>query len=56
VNLTVLTGLGSEVLWVDPLIDHCRARIDDAREFALAHRVVLIETRRGSGVDLEVRS
>jgi hypothetical protein len=48
----VLTGLGSEALYVDPLVEHYRPRMAGEREFALQHRVVLIET--GEGIPLDV--
>jgi len=47
VDLTLLTGLGGEESFVDPLLSAFRPRIAEARRFALAHRVVLIETAAG---------
>jgi hypothetical protein len=52
VDLTLLTGLGGETRYIDPLIEYFRPRITDAREFALAHRVVLVET--GAGIPLDI--
>ena len=54
VDLTVVTGLGSEALYIDPLIARYHARIDSAREFALAHRVVLVETAAGIPLDISL--
>ena len=54
VDLTVVTGLGSEALYIDPLIDHYHARIDGARAFALANRVVLVETAAGIPLDISL--
>ena len=54
VDLTVMTGLGSEALYIDPLIEHYQARIAGAREFALAHRVVLVETTAGIPLDISL--
>ena len=51
VDLTLLTGLGDEEQFVDPLLKEFTPRRPDAREFALRHRVLLIETRQGVGVD-----
>ena len=48
----MLTGLGSEALYVDPLIEHYSSRISNARAFALAHRVVLVETATGVPLDI----
>jgi hypothetical protein len=52
VDLTLLSGLGGEERFVDGLLSSYRARIGDARAFAIAHRVVLIES--ASGVPLDV--
>ena len=52
VDLTLLTGLGGEEQFVDPLIDHYRSRIPDARRFALERRVLLIETQDGIPLDV----
>lgn len=52
VDLTVLSGFGSEAEFVDALLAGYRGRIPDAREFALLRRVVLLES--GSGVPLDV--
>jgi hypothetical protein len=44
VDLTLLTGIGGEERFVDPILAQYTARIDGAREFALEHRVILIQT------------
>ena len=54
VDLTILTGLGSEPAYVDPLVRHYDPRIADARAFALAHRVVLVETATGIPLDISL--
>jgi len=51
VDLTLLTGFGSEENFVDALLKEFTPRRPDAREFALSRRVVLIQTRKGIGVD-----
>jgi hypothetical protein len=51
VDLTLLTGFGDEETFVDALLREFLPRRTDAREFALTHRVLLIETRGGVGVD-----
>jgi hypothetical protein len=51
VDLTLLTGFGDEEKFVDSLLKEFIPRRDDAREFALRHRVLLIQTRTGVGVD-----
>lgn len=52
VDLTLLTGLGGEEAFVDPILERYRARIPDARRFALERRVLLVET--GDGVPLDI--
>ncbi len=44
VNLTLLTGFGHEERYVDALLARFPARRDDARQFAVRYRVVLLET------------
>jgi hypothetical protein len=52
VDVAILTGLGGEERYVDALLAAFRARLPEARQFALQHRVLLIET--ASGVPLDV--
>lgn len=52
VDVTILTGLGNEERFIDPLLDAFAPRRRDAREFALRHRVLLVRT--GSGIDVDV--
>jgi hypothetical protein len=52
VDLTVLTGFGQEEQYVDSLLATLSPRREDAREFALRHRVLLLRT--ASGVDVDV--
>jgi hypothetical protein len=51
-DLTLLTGFGNEEKFVDKLLGTYSTRRADAREFALAHRVLLLSTSRGIAVDL----
>jgi len=51
-DLTLLTGFGGEEAYVDALLASFRPRRHDAREIALARRVVLIEA--GNTVPLDV--
>ena len=51
VDLTVLTGFGDQENFVDSLLTEFVPRRSDAREFALSHRVLLLQTRAGVGVD-----
>jgi len=52
VDLTLLTGFGGEETFVDELLQHFDARREDAREFALTHRVLLLASEEGIGIDL----
>ncbi len=52
VDLTLLTGFGTEEPFVDQLLGRFPARRPDAREFALRYRVLLLET--SSRVPLDV--
>jgi hypothetical protein len=52
IALTVFTGIGDELRFIDQLLDWFTARIPDAREFARLNRVVLLRTK--SGIDLDI--
>ncbi len=52
VDLTLLTGFGTEESYVDALLGALSARREDAREFALTHRVLLLRTASGIDVDI----
>jgi hypothetical protein len=52
VGLTLLTGLGGQERFVDPLLASYSARIPEARQFALERRVLLMQT--ASRVPLDV--
>jgi hypothetical protein len=52
VDLTLLTGFGSEEKFIDALVDSFPVRRKDAREFALSRRVLLLRTGSGMDVDL----
>jgi hypothetical protein len=54
VDLAILTGLGGEGEFGDALLGHYGARLDGARDFALRHRVILVETAAGVPVDLSL--
>ena len=51
-DLTLLTGFGSEESFADPLLARFASRRTDAREFALRHRVLLIQTGTGVAIDV----
>jgi len=51
-DLTVFTGVGDEEKYVDALLSRFAPRVDDAREFALRHRVLLLHASNGIPIDL----
>lgn len=51
-DLTLLTGFGGEEAFVDVLLQHFAGRLNDVREFALRHRVLLLRTDSGVGLDV----
>ena len=51
-DLTLFTGIGDEATYIDELLAHFGARVTDAREFALAHRVLLLRATNGIPIDL----
>jgi hypothetical protein len=52
VDLTLLTGFGTEAPYVDALLGRFRPRGDDARAFALANRVLLLQSAAGIPLDI----
>ena len=51
-DLTVYTGLGDELRYIEELLGAFKSRIESAREFALGHRVLLL--RAGNGIPLDL--
>jgi predicted nucleotidyltransferase len=54
VDLTLLTGFGNEEPYIDKILDTFKGRIEDAKEFALKNRVLLLETENGIGIDISL--
>jgi hypothetical protein len=52
IDLTLLTGFGGEAPYVDGLLGRYKPRIEDARAFALLHRVLLLESSNGTPLDI----
>lgn len=52
VDLTLLTGFGNEEQFVEILLKTFQGRIPKAREHALQHRVVLLQSIQGIGIDI----
>ena len=53
-DLTVLTGFGGEVAYIDTLLSAYSPRIEGAREFALQNRVLLLKSNEGIGLDISL--
>ena len=54
VDLTLLTGWGSEASFVDPLLARFSRRRPDARDFALRFRVLLLESSQRIPLDISL--
>ena len=52
VDVTIITGFGTEAPYVDALLERFEGRRADARDFALRHRVVLARTSSRVPVDI----
>lgn len=54
VDVTILTGFGSEAPYVDAILGRFEVRRPDARDFALRHRVVLVRASHGVPIDVSL--
>jgi len=54
VGCTVITGFGQEPAYVDALLGRFKERIEDAREFALLNRVLLVTAASGVPIDVSL--
>jgi hypothetical protein len=54
VDLTLLTGFGGESAFIDALLERYVPRRTDAREFALKHRVLLVESSEHIPFDISL--
>jgi len=52
VDLTLLTGFGKEEGFVDTLLEEYKARMENARGFALENRVLLLRDQAGIPLDI----
>lgn len=52
VDVTLLTGFGGEEPFITVLLNHYEARIEDAAQFALTRRVLLLRAKSGVGLDI----
>jgi hypothetical protein len=51
-DVELYTGIGDEARYVDALLSGFDSRLTGAREFALAHRVLLLRARNGIPLDV----
>ena len=51
-DLTVYTGFGDELRYIEELLGAFKSRLENARDFALGHRVLLL--RANNGIPLDV--
>ena len=54
VDITLFTGFGGEEVIVDKVLKVFAGRRPDAREFALLHRVLLLQSEEGYGIDISL--
>jgi hypothetical protein len=54
VDVTILTGFGAEQDFVSAILKSYEARRPDAEEFALRHRVLLVQGSSGIGLDISL--
>ncbi len=52
VDLTLLTGFGGEDQFIETLLKRFEARVENATEFALTRRVLLLRAASGVGLDI----
>lgn len=53
-DVELYTGIGDEAEYIDAVLGTFPARSADAREFALAHRVLLVEASNGIPLDVSL--
>ena len=54
IDLTIFTGFDNEEIYIDKLLEKFSGRIENAKEFALENRVLLLETDNGIGIDISL--
>jgi hypothetical protein len=52
VDISLLTGLGSEETYIDALLNEFKSRVKDAREFAARARILLLVASNGIPMDV----
>lgn len=54
VDIVLLTGIGDEERFIKPLTTAFAARVAGADQFALTNRVILLQTKKGVGIDVSL--
>ncbi len=54
IDLSLLTGVGREKSFIQPLLSQFPSRLSDALTFALENRVLLLRTSNGTDVDVSL--
>jgi hypothetical protein len=52
VDITLLTGFGTEESFIDVLLENFTARRNNSKEFAIQNRVLLLQATNGIGIDV----
>ena len=52
IDISLMAGLGSELHYIDLLLSKFKARVSDARQFALRSRVLLLHATNGVPLDI----
>jgi len=52
IDCTLFTGFGNEISFIGDLSQNYASRIENAEDFALTNRVLLLQTKTGIGIDL----
>ncbi len=52
VDVSLLTGFGTEETFVNELLARYEGRIAEAKKFALSNRVLLLQSNQGIGIDI----
>jgi hypothetical protein len=53
IDLTLLTGFGSEEIFIDKILERFPSRMEDAKNFALQNRILLLQTNN-IGIDISL--
>ena len=54
IDLTLFAGFGNEEFYIEKLLENFNGRIEDAKNFALRNRVLLLESENKIGIDISL--